>query len=228
LGNFFQFALMASWTRIDTESDRWDPPVSAKLVLYVLTWTGTHLSVQLKIKMEKSKSSLTSTHLPATPTAGTPPPATTSRVAGPPRPKLAASRPPALAAPRPHRTILHSPSHVRCPAPSPRRPGAHRPCCLDITAQSSSPRAAPSSSPAGQEWGRGGDPSEMGHGEEIRWRWTRGGDPPEMGQGEDSCRPAGVLGGGGAVASHRKKKTTPAFLFIFIGLISGPCPTQHK
>jgi hypothetical protein len=52
---FFQFALIASWMRIDTESDRWDPPVSAKLVLYVLTWTGTHLSVQLKIKNGKMK-----------------------------------------------------------------------------------------------------------------------------------------------------------------------------
>jgi hypothetical protein len=41
----------------------------------------------------------------------------------------------------------------------------------------------------------------MGQGEEIRWRWTRGGDPPKMGQGEDSRRPAGVLGGGGVVAS---------------------------
>jgi hypothetical protein len=79
--------------------------------------------------------------------------------------------------------------------------------------------AAPCSLSAGQEWGRGGDPPKMGQGEEIRWRWTRGGDPPEMGQGEDSRRPAGVLGGGGAVASHRKKKTAPAFL---IRLTSGP------
>jgi hypothetical protein len=55
----------------------------------------------------------------------------------------------------------------------------------------------------------------MGQGEEIRWRWTRGGDPPEMGQGEDSRRQARVLGGGGAVASHRKKKTSPAFLFSY-------------
>jgi hypothetical protein len=50
-GNFFQFALITSWTWIDTESDRWDPPVSAKLakkILFVLTWTETHLSVQLK------------------------------------------------------------------------------------------------------------------------------------------------------------------------------------
>jgi hypothetical protein len=157
LGNFFPFTLIASWTRIDTKSDRWDPPISAKLVLYVLTWTGTHLSVQLKIKMEKwkkNKSSLTSTHLPATPTTGTPPPTTTSRAAGPPRPKLAASRPPALAAPRPHHAILHSPSHGRCSAPSPRRPELVAPCCLDIAAQSSSP--------TGQEWGRGVDPPEMG------------------------------------------------------------------
>jgi hypothetical protein len=28
---FLQFALIASLTRIDTESDRWDPPISAKL-----------------------------------------------------------------------------------------------------------------------------------------------------------------------------------------------------
>jgi hypothetical protein len=57
----------------------------------------------------------------------------------------------------------------------------------------------------------------MGQGEEIRWRWTRGGDPPEMGQGEDSRQPAGVLGGGGAVASHRKKKTSPAFFIFLLG-----------
>jgi hypothetical protein len=189
--------------RIDTESDRWDPPVSAKLVLYVLTWTGTHLPA----------TPTAGTHLPATPTAGTPPPATTYRAAGPPRPKLASSCPPALAAPRPHRAIPHLPSHGRCPAPSPRRPELVAPCLLDIAARSSSPRAAPSSSPAVQELGRGGDPPKMGQGEEIRWRWTRGGDPPEMGQGEDSRRPAGVLGGRGAVASHRKKKTTPAFFY---------------
>jgi hypothetical protein len=36
-----------------------------------------------------------------------------------------------------------------------------------------------------------------------------------MGQGKDSRRPVGVPGGGGAVASHRKKKTTPAFLFSY-------------
>jgi hypothetical protein len=74
--------------------------------------------------------------------------------------------------------------------------------------------AAPSSSLARQEWGRGGDPPLMGQGEEIHWRWSRGGDPPEMGQGKDSRRPTGVPGGGGAVASpKKKKKTTPAFLF---------------
>jgi hypothetical protein len=54
----------------------------------------------------------------------------------------------------------------------------------------------------------------MGQGKEIRWRWIKEGDPPEMGQGEDSRRPAGVLGGGGVVASHRKNKIVPAFLFL--------------
>jgi hypothetical protein len=45
-----------------------------------------------------------------------------------------------------------------------------------------------------------------------------------MEQGEDSRRPAEVPGGGGAVASPRKKKTIPAFLNFpfFIGLTSGP------
>jgi hypothetical protein len=171
-GKFFQFALIASWTRIDSESDCWDPPVSAKLVLYVLTWEGTHLSVQLKIKKQVIPNLY---HLSATPTAGTPPSATTSRAAGPPRPKLAASRPPTLAAPCPHRAIPHSPSHGRCPTPSPRCPELVAPCRLDIAARSSSPRAAPSSSSADQEWGTGGDPLEMGQGEEIRWRWARGG-----------------------------------------------------
>jgi hypothetical protein len=91
--------------------------------------------------------------------------------------------------------------------------------CPELVAPRRPLVAAPSSSPVGQEWGRGGDPQEMGQGEEIRRRWTRGGDPPKMGQGEDSRRPAGVPGGGGAVASHRKKKTSPAF---FIVLTSGP------
>jgi hypothetical protein len=57
----------------------------------------------------------------------------------------------------------------------------------------------------------GGDPPEMGQGEEIRRRWSRGGDPPKMGQGEDSRWLEGVPGGGGGVASPRKKKTTPTF-----------------
>jgi hypothetical protein len=47
--------------------------------------------------------------------------------------------------------------------------------------------AASSSSPADQEWGRGGLPPEMGHREEIRRRWSRGGDPPEMEQGRRSA-----------------------------------------
>jgi hypothetical protein len=34
-GNFLQFALIPSWTRIDAESDRWDPPVSAELVIHL-------------------------------------------------------------------------------------------------------------------------------------------------------------------------------------------------
>jgi hypothetical protein len=143
----------------------------------MLAWIGAHLSVQLKIKNGKSKSSLTSTHLPATPTAGTPPPATTSRAGGPPRPKFAASRPPELAA-----QALTAPPHTRRPMVA--APHPHR------AARSSSPRyrrselfaprrpmvAAPSSSPDGQESGRGGDPPEMGQGEEICWRWSRAGE----------------------------------------------------
>jgi hypothetical protein len=64
----------------------------------------------------------------------------------------------------------------------------------------------------------------MGQGEEIHRRWSRGGDPLEMGKEEDSRRPVGVPRGGGAVASPRKKKTTPVFLFFpfFIVLTSGP------
>jgi hypothetical protein len=54
----------------------------------------------------------------------------------------------------------------------------------------------------------------------------QGGDPPGDRAEEDSRRPAGVTEGGGAVASPRKKKTTPffhfSFIFILIGLTSGP------
>jgi hypothetical protein len=63
--------------------------------------------------------------------------------------------------------------------------------------------------------------------EEIHQRWSKRGDLPETGHGEDSRRPAGVPGGGCAVASPRKKKkTTPPFLFFlffyfFIGPTSG-------
>jgi hypothetical protein len=42
----------------DTESDGWDPPKSvelAKKILYVLTWTGAHLSAQLKNKKRKKE-----------------------------------------------------------------------------------------------------------------------------------------------------------------------------
>jgi hypothetical protein len=49
--------------------------------------------------------------------------------------------------------------------------------------------------------------------EEIRRRWSMGGDPSEMGHGEDSRRPAWVPGGGGVVGSPRKKKTIPFFIF---------------
>jgi hypothetical protein len=195
LGNFFQFALIASWTRIDTESDRWDPPVSAKLVLYVLTWTGTHLSIQLKIKMEKSKKQVIPNLYPPVghPHRRPPPPGRQDR-------PVPSSPPRALPHSPPH--ALTAPSCTRRPmfaAPHPHRaaPELVAPCCLDIAAQSSSPHAAPSSSLAGQEWGRRGDPPEMGQGEEIRWRWTRGGDGQEE---EDST----------------------CFFIFFIGLISGP------
>jgi hypothetical protein len=119
--------------------------------------------------MKKSKSSLTYTHLPAIPTVGH-----HLQVAGPPHPKLAA--------PRPHRAAPWSLPRTLTAAPRARRPMLPRYCHPELVF------AAPSSSPAGQEWGRGGDPSEMGQGEEIRRRWSRGGDPPEMGQGEDSHR----------------------------------------
>jgi hypothetical protein len=67
MGNCLQFTLIASWTLLDTESDRWGPPINdelAKKILYVPTWIGTHLSAQLrnkKGKMKKSRSSLSST-----------------------------------------------------------------------------------------------------------------------------------------------------------------------
>jgi hypothetical protein len=172
-------------------------------------------------KWKKSKSSLTSTHLSATPTAGTPPPATTSRAVGPPHPKLAASRPPALATPRPHRAIPHSPSHGRYPAPSPRRPELVAPCRLDITARSSSPRAAPSSSPAGKEWGRGGDPPKMGQGtrsagdgpgEEILRRWGKG----RIAAGRQGCSEVEVRW----LATGRRRQHL--LFYFFIGLTSGP------
>jgi hypothetical protein len=210
-GKFFQFALIASWTWIDTESDRWDPPISAKLVLYVLTWTETHLSVQLKIKNGKMKKKqvIPNLYLPAGHPHRRHPAVGHHLQGGMTAPSQARRLAPSRTR-RPH--ALTAQSRTRRPmvaalAPSPRRSELVAPSRLDI--------AARSSSPAGQEWGRGGDPSKMGQGEEICWRWTSGGDPPEMGQGEDSRRPAGVLGGGGAVASHRKKKTTPAFLFFY-------------
>jgi hypothetical protein len=109
-----------------------------------------------------------------------------------------------VAAPHPHRAARSSSPHAALISPlGTRRPAPPR------------ARRRPARNGAGEEIRGdgvgGGDPPEMGQGEEIRWRWTREGDPPEMGQGEDSRRPAGVLGGGGAVASHRKKKTAPVF-----------------
>jgi hypothetical protein len=165
--------------------------------------------------MKKNKSSLTSTHPPATPTAGTPPPDTTSRAAGPSRPKLAASRPPALAAPRSHRAIPHSPSHGRCPAPSPRRPELVAPCRLDIAAWSSSPRARRrlARNGAGKEirrrWGRGRRSAGDGPGEEILRRWGKG----RIAAGRQGCSKVETRW----LATGRRRQ----HLLFFIGLTSG-------
>jgi hypothetical protein len=80
-----------------------------------------------------------------------------------------------------------------------------------------------------RRWGKGRRSAGDGAGEEIRRRW---------GKGRDSRWLARVPGGGGMVASPRKKKTTPTFLFsffyIFIRLTSGSLsisahiePAQH-
>jgi hypothetical protein len=74
--------------------------------------------------------------------------------------------------------------------------------------------AAPSSSSAGQEWGRGGDPLEMGQGEEIRWRWSRGGDPLEMGQGKDNHRSVGCPEVEARWLALGKEDNTYFFLFF--------------
>jgi hypothetical protein len=158
--------------------------------------------------MKKSKSSLTSTHLPAT----------TSRVAGPPRP--------ALAAPRPHRAIPHSSSHGRCPAPSPRRPELVAPCRLDIAARSSSTRAAPWSAPRAHR-----RPARNGAGEEIRRRWGRGRRSAGDGPGKEILRRCGK----GRIAAGRQgcskvearwlatgRRRQHLLIYFFIRLTSGP------
>jgi hypothetical protein len=145
--------------------------------------------------MKKSKSSLTSTHLPATPTAGTPPLATTYWAAGPPHPKLAALRPPALPAPRPHRAIPHSPSRTRRPMVA--APHPHR------AARSSSPHAALISPPGALRPApplARRRPARNGAGEEICWRWGKGRRSARDGPGEEILRRWGK----GRIAADRQ------------------------
>jgi hypothetical protein len=165
--------------RIDTESNRWDPLISVELtkkILFLLTWTGAHLSVQLKnLKMEKWEKKQVIPNL--YPPAGHPHcrhPAAGHRLQG-------------------GRT---APSQARCHLKlvAPRR--------IELVA-------------GRLGMGQGRRSARDGAGEEICQRWSSGGDPLKMEQEKDSRWPVGVPGGRCTVASPRKKKTTPAFLFFY-------------